>query len=193
MKQTDVGILVEGGIMIALATLLSFIKVFEMPQGGSVTAVSMAPILIYSCRHGVKKGLVVSTVYGILQYLLQGGFSIHPMSILLDYLLAFGVLGIPGMWKGRQLTELLGCCVAIALRYVVLVISGVVVWGSYAPEGVSPLRYSIGYNASYMLPEGILTIVIIAVLYRKVIRSMKLSVYLIGPSFVVTNTIEIRQ
>ena len=98
------------------------------------------------------------------------------MSILLDYLLAFGVLGIAGMWKGRQLTELLGCCVAIALRYVVLVISGVVVWGSYAPEGVSPLRYSIGYNASYMLPEGILTIVIIAVLYRKVIRSMKLSV-----------------
>ena len=164
MKQTDVRILVEGGIMIALATLLSFIKVFEMPQGGSVTAVSMAPILIYSCRHGVKKGLVVSTVYGILQ------------SILLDYLLAFGVLGIAGMWKGRQLTELLGCCVAIALRYVVLVISGVVVWGSYAPEGVSPLRYSIGYNASYMLPEGILTIVIIAVLYRKVIRSMKLSV-----------------
>ena len=87
MKQTDVRILVEGGIMIALATLLSFIKVFEMPQGGSVTAVSMAPILIYSCRHGVKKGFVVSTVYGILQFLLQGGFSIHPMSILLDYLL----------------------------------------------------------------------------------------------------------
>ena len=75
MKQTDVRILVEGGIMIALATLLSFIKVFEMPQGGSVTAVSMAPILIYSCRHGVKKGLVVSTVYGILQYLLQGDFQ----------------------------------------------------------------------------------------------------------------------
>ena len=176
MKQTDVRILVEGGIMIALVTLLSFIKVFEMPQGGSITAVSMAPILIYSCRHGVKKGLVVSTVYGILQYLLQGGFSIHPMSILLDYVLAFGVLGVAGMWKGRTWMELLGCCVAIVLRYVVLVISGVVVWGSYAPEGVSPLSYSIGYNASYMIPEGILTVVMIAVLYQKVIRTMKPSV-----------------
>ena len=80
------------------------------------------------------------------------------------------------MWKGRTWMELLGCCVAIVLRYAVLVISGVVVWGSYAPEGVSPLSYSIGYNASYMIPEGILTMVMIAVLYQKVIRTMKPSV-----------------
>lgn len=172
MKQTNVRVLVEGGMMIAVATLLSYIKVFEMPQGGSITAVSMAPILIYSCRHGMKKGLLVSTVYGILQFILQGGFSLHPLSILLDYVLAFAMLGTAGFLRGGKWQAVVGSAVAIALRYIVLVISGVVVWGSYAPEGVSPLRYSIGYNASYMIPEGILTLIFIAILYRKVIQNI---------------------
>lgn len=173
MKQTNVGTLVEGGIMIAVATVLSYVKVFEMPQGGSITAVSMAPILIYSFRHGVKKGMLSSIVYGILQFVLQGGFSLHPLSILLDYVIAFGMLGLAGIVRGGQCKVLLGSFIAIVLRYIVLVISGVVVWGSYAPEGMSPVHYSVVYNASYMIPEGILTLIFIAILYKKVIRPME--------------------
>ena len=78
MSRTKLNILVEGALMIALATILSYIKVFEMPQGGSITAVSMLPIILFATRWGVKNGLLTAMVYGVLQFLLQGGFSLSP-------------------------------------------------------------------------------------------------------------------
>ncbi len=173
MKNSKLQPIVEGGVLIALATVLSYVKVFEMPQGGSVTAGSMLPIILYSCRWGVKKGLLVAFIYGVMQFLLSGGFSIQLLSILLDYVLPFGMLGIAGIFGNGRIKAVLGATFAIFLRFAILVFSGVVLWGSYAPAGMYPLRYSIGYNASYMLPEGILTVVFLLVLYEKVMKMTK--------------------
>lgn len=170
MERTRLSSMVEGGVMIALATILSYIKVFEMPQGGSITAVSMLPIILYATRWGIKKGLLASTVYGVLQFLLQGGFSIHPASILLDYVLAFGVLGFAGVVYGTKEKAVEGALIAIVLRFAVLVFSGVVLWYMYAPEGMSPLKYSLIYNSSYMVPEGILTILVLWFIYPYTLR-----------------------
>lgn len=86
-----------GGLVIALAQVLSYVKVYEAPQGGSVTLGSMVPIILFSLIFGVKDGLLVSFTYGILQFLLGGGITIHPASIIMDYLLGFGVLGFAGL------------------------------------------------------------------------------------------------
>ncbi len=172
-KKKKLTVLVEGGLMIALATILSYIKVYEMPQGGSVTAVSMLPIILYATRWGVRNGLLAAMVYGILQFLLQGGFSISPWSFLLDYLLAFGALGLSGFFHGNRNKAVIGAIVGIVARFVVLVLSGVLLWYAYAPKGVSPLWYSITYNGTYMLPELIITCIVLYLIYPqfdKIIR-----------------------
>lgn len=166
-------ILVEGGLMIALATILSYIKVFEMPQGGSITAVSMLPIILYATRWRVKNGLLAAMVYGILQFLLQGGFSISPWSFLLDYLLAFGALGLAGFFHGNRNKAVIGAIVGIAARFIVLVISGVLLWYAYAPKGMNPLWYSISYNGTYMLPELVITCIVLYLIYPQFDKIIK--------------------
>lgn len=168
MQSIKIRSMVEAGVMIALATVLSYIKVFEMPQGGSITAVSMLPILLYATRWGIKKGLLTSFVYGILQFLLQGGVSIHIGSIFLDYIFAFGALGLSGLFYGSREKAMAGALIGMVSRYVILVISGVVLWYMYAPEGMSPLKYSLVYNASYMVPEGLITLVVLWFMYPQV-------------------------
>lgn len=168
MQKTKIRSMVEAGVMIGLATVLSYIKVFEMPQGGSITAVSMLPILLYATRWGIKKGLLTSFVYGILQFLLQGGFSIHLGSIFLDYVFAFGALGLAGLFYGSREKAMAGALVGMVARYVILVVSGVVLWHMYAPEGMSPLKYSLAYNASYMVPEGLITLIVLWLMYPQV-------------------------
>lgn len=173
MSRTKLNILVEGALMIALATILSYIKVFEMPQGGSITAVSMLPIILFATRWGVKNGLLTAMVYGVLQFLLQGGFSLSPWSILLDYILAFGALGLSGIFHGTRTKAVLGALVGVFARFVILVFSGVVLWYMYAPKGVSPLWYSITYNASYMVPELIITCVVLYLVYPQFDKIVK--------------------
>lgn len=173
MDRKKLNILVEGGLMIAMATILSYLKVYEMPQGGSITAVSMLPIILYATRWGVKDGLLAAMVYGVLQYLLQGGFSISPWSFLLDYLLAFGALGLAGFFYGSKNKAVAGAILGIVARFIILVLSGVLLWAAYAPKGVSPLKYSIIYNGSYMLPELVITIVVLYLIYPQVDKLFK--------------------
>ncbi|MDO5037689.1 MAG: energy-coupled thiamine transporter ThiT [Tissierellia bacterium] len=163
--------MVMAGLMIALAQILSYIKVYEMPYGGSVTAASMVPIIIFGLFYGLKSGLLAAFVYGVLQFILGGGISLHPLSILMDYLLAFGVLGFSGLFYSQEKSlkkAVTGSLLASVLRYVMLVLSGVIVWGAYAPEGMGVWHYSIVYNLSYMLPETILTLIVVALIYGKV-------------------------
>lgn len=162
--------LVEAGIMIALAQALSYVVLFELPTGGSVTAGSMVPILIFSIRWGYRKGLLVGVAYGILQFLLGKKYSFHIVSIFCDYLFAFGFLGFAGLWQGSMLKSILGSVTGIFGRFVCHVISGVVVFASYAPEGVPPLRYSIYYNMGYLLPEMVICVIIVILLYKPLQR-----------------------
>lgn len=166
MRKMSTKMLVEAGIMIALAQILSYVKVFEGPYGGSVTAGSMVPILLYAIRWGVKPGLLAGVVYGILQFILGPKYSLHILSILLDYILPFGLLGLAGLFRNSTVGIFLGVFTGIFGRFISHVLSGVVVWGAYAPEGTNPWIYSITYNASYLVPELIISFVIFAILYR---------------------------
>lgn len=93
--------LCEGAVMVALAQILGYLKLYELPQGGSIT-LSMLPIFFFAVRWGLKDGLLCSFVFGILQLLLDGGFAIGWQSMLGDYILAFGVLGWPASVLGRS-------------------------------------------------------------------------------------------
>jgi thiamine transporter len=165
MKKWKTRTLVEAGVMIALAQVLSYVKLFEVPQGGSITAGSMVPILLFAIRWGAAEGILVGAVYGILQFILGPKWSYHILSILFDYVLAFACLGLAGLFRRNMKGVLSGVFVGILGRFICHLISGVVVFASYA-EGQNPWVYSIIYNGTYLLPELIISIVIIGVLYR---------------------------
>ncbi|MEA4847989.1 MAG: energy-coupled thiamine transporter ThiT [Clostridiaceae bacterium] len=171
--KTSTKMLTEAGIMIAAAQILSYVKIFEAPYGGSVTAGSMIPIIVFSLRWGVRYGLLAGTAYGILQFLLGGTiYSYHIVSILFDYVIAFGLLGLAGLFRNSIKGVFLGTLLGISGRFICHVISGVVVWASYAPESMDPLFYSIVYNGSYLLPEFIITLVIVGILYKPLIKDI---------------------
>ena len=171
MKKMSTKMIVEAGIMIALAQVLSYVKVFELPQGGSITAGSMVPILIFAIRWGMGPGLLAGTVYGIVQFILGPKYSYHIVSILFDYVVAFGVLGIAGVFGKSIVGIFSGTVLAVLGRFVCHVISGVVVFASYTPEGTNPWIYSIIYNSSYLSLELIISVVIIYLLYKPLIKN----------------------
>lgn len=166
MKRSPIKMLVEAGAMIAMAQVLSYLKIYELPYGGSITAGSMVPILFFAIRWGVGPGLIAGSVYGILQFLLGGSFTVHPLSIFLDYILAFGLLGLAGLFKKSLPGVYLGVFCGVLGRFAASVISGVVIWASYAPETMTPLTYSVIYNGSYLLPELIISFVSVTLLYK---------------------------
>lgn len=174
MKDNKTKILVEGAVMVALATVLSFIRVFKLPWGGSITLLSMLPIVLFSIRRGIKSGLTVSFVFALIQFaqgVMDGlfGWGLTPgmliACILLDYLGAFTVLGIAGIFRKKGLPGWIGgISLAIALRFVLHFLSGVVIWQSFGElwNGFSTdntFLYSFLYNGCYMLPELIFTLV----------------------------------
>lgn len=167
--------LVTGGIMMALSIILSYIKIYRMPQGGSVTAGSMVPIILFALLYGLKDGLVIACVYGVIRFLL-GGVVFHPASFIMDYLLGFGMMGWAGIfhkpYKDRK-SALIGGFVGGFMRFVMLVLSGAIVWKAYVPEGMGVWEYSIGYNATYMIPEIIITVIMTGIIYDKVYDLVK--------------------
>ncbi len=163
MKKTH--LLTELAAAVALAVVCSFIKVWEMPQGGSI-ALTMVPILLISFRRGVVSGMAVGGIYGLIS-LAIAGVIYHPMSILLDYVLAFGILGIAGFFKKNMSSVILGTCLAVAGRFLSSLVSGAVLFASYAPEGQNPWIYSLVYQATYMIPELIISLAIIILLFIK--------------------------
>ncbi|MBB6216752.1 thiamine transporter [Anaerosolibacter carboniphilus] len=166
MRNFSTKMLVEAGIMIALAQILSYVKIFEAPYGGSVTAGSMVPILFYAIRWGAGPGILAGAVYGILQFVLGPKYSFHILSILLDYVVAFGLLGLAGLFRKDFKGVFLGVFFGILGRFVSTVLSGVILWASYAPENMNPWIYSIVYNGAYLVPELIISFVLVGILYR---------------------------
>ena len=167
-------ILAEVTVFVALATALSFIIVYTLPQGGSITAGSMVPLIWLALRRGPKIGLAAGVIYGLIQFAVLPYIAPTPyaaIQVLLDYPLAFGVLGLAGYFKKLPL---IGASVAIAVRFVMHFVSGVVYWAPvYAPD-LNPFIYSAVYNGSYLLPELVVSAIIIYVLQK----SKALNVYL---------------
>lgn len=167
-KSSSVLRLVEGALLIAVATVLSMVKLLDLPYGGSVTACSALPVLLIGYRHGTKFGLFAAFVYSLLQLLLGMNtlsYFSTPLSIiaiiLLDYVLAFAVLGLGGVFRreGRSQGQALvsAALLVCALRYLCHVISGCTVWVGLSIPTEAALLYSFAYNATYMLPETLVT------------------------------------
>lgn len=151
-------------MVIAISFVLSYIRLWRMPQGGSITLLSMLPVIAYAVAVGPIEGFVVGCAYGLLQ-LLQDMFVIHPMQMLLDYPLGFGALALGGLavlmpvgrkWK-LPVAVLLGC----AGRLLMSTLSGVVFFSEYAEgSGHGPLLYSLIYNGSYIGAEALIMIAV---------------------------------
>ena len=163
--------LCEGAIMVALAQILAYLKLYELPQGGSIT-LAMVPIFFFAVRWGWKKGLGCAFVFGLLQLLLDGGFAIGWQSIIGDYLLAFTVLGFAGLAARKKSGVFTGTLIAGFARFLVHYVVGATIWAEYMPDEffgmtmTSPWFYSLLYNGSYMLPSIILCVVVFALLYK---------------------------
>ncbi|MGI6665572.1 MAG: energy-coupled thiamine transporter ThiT [Christensenellaceae bacterium] len=148
--------IVIAALCIALSFVLSYIKIWEMPMGGTITPASMLPVMLFAYIYGTGKGLLVSFIYALLQ-IIQGAEFLNLIQFLLDYILGFGVLGLAGLFKKSIVP---GVILGGVLRFLCSFIAGFVFYGQYAPEGMSPILYSLGYNGTYMLPEIIICVVI---------------------------------
>ena len=146
----------------ALATALSFITFAVFPQGGSVTAGSMVPILWLALRRGPRIGLFAGAVYGLVQLAVMPQIY-YPTQVLLDYPLAFGCLGLAGFFQKRAI---IGVAISVTGRFILHLVSGAFFFASWAPEGMNPWVYSALYNGSYMLPEMVISIFIIYLLQK---------------------------
>ena len=147
---------------IALGTILSEIKIIDFPWGGSATLLSMLVICLPGYLFGLGAGLMTSIAYGVLQ-LLFNPYVLFPMQLVLDYVLAFGALGLSGLFAGAKRGLLKGYLVGIFGRYVFTVLSGWIFFAEYAWEGWHPLPYSLVYNGIYIFAEGAITCAVILV------------------------------
>lgn len=160
--------------MIALATVLSLIKVYTLPLGGSITLLSMLPIVFISVSYGVGWGFFSAFVYSLIQLFLDlaavASWGLTPAifvgCIAFDYILAYTALGIAGIFRKKgAVGALLGVCLALFLRFFSHFLSGVILFRSYEMFN-SPFLWSLFYNGSYMLPEMIFTAVAIFFLFK---------------------------
>lgn len=163
--------LCEGAIFVALAVVLSLLPVWKMPNGGSFD-LAMLPIFIFCARWGFGPAMLASTVYGVLQMFLEGGIAIGWQSIIGDFIVAYAVLGVAGLFHKNKYGFFIGTAVGCAARFLVHYVVGATVWAEYMPEEffnmtmTTPWFYSALYNGSYMLVDMVLCLVIGALLWK---------------------------
>ena len=171
-------VLVEGAVMIALAAVLSMIKIYKLPWGGSIT-LSMLPICMFSIKHGIAKGLLISVLYSVVQLFLDlsevmsWGLTAGVLitCFALDYILAYSVLGFAGMFRKKGIAGwIAGTVIAMLLRLGMHYLSGILIWHSVGQvwnlDIDNQYLYSLLYNGSYMVPEIIFTVIASVILYK---------------------------
>lgn len=159
-KSFDVKQLVFCAMAIAIATVTSMIKLYEFPFGGSVTLISMFFICFVGYLYGPAAGIMTGLAHGVLQLLIDP-FILFPMQVLVDYILAFGALGLSGLfWKSKN-GLYKGYILGVLGRYVFAVLSGWLFFGEYAWEGWDPLPYSLVYNGAYIFAEAAITLILL--------------------------------
>ena len=167
-SHTRVRMLTEGAVMIALAEILSFLPLYKMPWGGSID-LAMLPIILFCVRWGFGAGMIASFAHAVLQMLFEGGIAIGWESIIGDFIVAYTVLGLAGLFKGKFFPATVVACAA---RFLVHYVVGATIWAEYMPDvffGItmkSPWFYSLLYNLAYMLPNIAITLVVFAVAYK---------------------------
>ena len=182
MKNSKTRIMTECAILVALSTVLSFVKIWHMPWGGSITLFSMLPVCYVSVRRGVKWGLGSAFLYSVIQLILgitldgllgwglTGGILIA--CIMLDYIIAFTALGLSGIFAKKGFAGIMaGTTIAVVTRFVCHLFSGVYVFASVGKlwdgfETANSWLYSIVYNGCNMLPELVMTLIGAAIIYK---------------------------
>lgn len=153
--------LAYAALCIAVSFVLSYVRLFRMPQGGSITPASMLPVMMFAYAFGFGPGLVCSLAYGILQ-MFQDMYIVGWMQATLDYILAFGSLAVVALFHkwNSPLNFSVGVVVAGLLRVICHVLSGVVYFAEYAPEGMNPVIYSLVYNLTSVGVDALICAVI---------------------------------
>ena len=166
MRNKKIRALCECAIMVALAFVLSYVRLFKMPLGGSITMASMLPIMLIAIKYGPKIGLGTAFVYSLTQ-LLQAYTEgdVFPycetaatlvICMLFDYVFPFTVLGLAGIFKNVRLLKkrvvgaYVGMVTVVIVRFLSHFITGVAIWGQWAPEGMGKYIYSLAYNGSFL-------------------------------------------
>nr|MCR4787488.1 energy-coupled thiamine transporter ThiT [Lachnospiraceae bacterium] len=157
--------LVFAGVSLAIAFVLSFVKLVHLPWGGSVTLCSMLFVAIIGYWYGPKIGLISALAYGFLQFVQEGGgYILSPMQVAFDYVLAFASLGVSGFFNKKKNGLIIGYVVAILLRGLMHAIGGYIYWMDYMPDNFPKnlaALYPVLYNYAYIIPEGVITVVLL--------------------------------
>ncbi len=172
-SSSRIRVLVECAIMVALAVVIDLIPMPKWPNGGSVS-IKVIPLIFISYRHGIKWGLGSSFVFSILTMLFGvseppvTSFFYYLVMILLDYVIAYTVMGLADLfakpWHNKLVGYGVGAVCVNLLRFLCSFLSGWVIWGVYAPEGQPAWLYSLTYNGGYMLPNAVLCAIVIVLL-----------------------------
>lgn len=172
----NIQMIVEAGVMLALAFILSQIKLGKLPQGGSITLASMFPIILFSIRWGALRGILVGVLFGVLSLIIDPQIF-HPAQVLLDYPIPFGFIGLSGISLIKDKKSVFGylpfVIISHLLRLAAHIVSGIVFFSEYTPEGMTPFQYSLTYNASYMIPELGISILFLFLLWKPLSRLIK--------------------
>lgn len=177
MKENRVRLMAEIGVAVALSAVLNFIPLFKMPYGGSVN-LEMLPILIVALRWGGLPGLFTGAVYGFVQLAIDP-YVVHPLQMLLDYPLAYMMVGLAGFVPINLLDVnrkvIYGRILAAVIlggmgRFVAHLFTGVIFFGQYAPEGQNPWIYSTLYNLYYIIPSIFISYLIIIPILKRLLK-----------------------
>jgi len=154
--------LTYSAICLAIAVILSNIRLYRMPMGGSITAGPMIFVSLIGYWFGLKVGVIAALSFGFLR-LLFDPYIVHPLQMLLDYPLAYAFLGLSGLFKGRKYGLFIGYVVGVVGRLLCTILSGVLFFAMFAPDDMNVWLYSFLYNITYIGPEAVLTLMILAV------------------------------
>ncbi|TCP29135.1 thiamine transporter [Scopulibacillus darangshiensis] len=167
-RKANTKVLTEAALMTALAVLLGFIQIRGPWIAGGSVSLEMVPLILFSLRRGMKWGGAAGVIYGILDFLFHP-FYMHPVQLLLDYPVPFGLLGLAGIFLVREkqsrgkkiILVFLATTIAVFARFLSHFVSGIVFYGSNAPEGQPVALYSFVYNIGYLAPSYIFVLIIL--------------------------------
>lgn len=176
MKENKVGLMAEIGVAVALSAVLNFIPLFKMPYGGSIN-LEMLPILIVALRWGGIPGLLTGVVYGFVQ-LAVDPYIVHPLQMLLDYPLAYMMVGLAGFFPVKYndskvtlyKSVFVGVIVGGLGRFIAHLLTGVIFFANFAPEGQNAWVYSTIYNGLYIIPSIIISYLLIVTILKSLVK-----------------------
>lgn len=189
-KQISVQMIAEGGLMIALAKVLSMVTLWQMPAGGSVTLASMAPLFLFASRWGWQWGMLVGGLYGLVD-LMIGGYVVHPLQVILDYPLAYAMLGLAGIGSHQEddglSAYLPGIALGTALRLACHILSGCIFYSTidFTKGGASLAQaltwsnmasgfgYSFTYNGSFLGVDFLICLVALFIFWNPLQRILR--------------------